>query len=686
MDRAAAKSPHARGSESLNSPRAERIGAALFVSALVAFSAWYLAPSLSRAWFYRSDEYVVIGEVLRFLHLDFRQHYFDMPDTPLMFASAAVWGVIYAVAGHGAGVDRFTLHHLPMLFGMVRAASFVTGLLAIVLVFLLASKVTNLAGGCVAAMVVAMCPIYAWTESTIRPEPPVICLFVLAIFSLQRAFAEDARGSAGRMPSGTPTVRVCVKGGADPRRDRQGLSPTLRLQRDRPALPVTAGWSPDFLHRLVREGSTSSRLDHRTKWILVSGVLAGLAAALRFHSITATLPVLLMILLWEPVAPSRWDRVSRRIWAGACAVAILGMIGIRTGILPATGAGKMLATWWPKAFDAFFALCAIAAALILVIWALQFSTRAKWISERILHPRVLVLLSGAALGVLAGTPTILWRAQNFFESIQMYTTSYTDVERMSWPVTRHMAWLFGFFMKAIATDWLTLGLIAVGAVLIIIRRDRRLLPFLIGALLFFVSRPINTAPWPHQMLPWLPLFAIVAGYAVAVAWDGLSNVRLRPVALAGFLAAMAIAMDWGPRSTAADAGKDEQRMQNIALATDWIHGHAEPDSEIAISYYCFNSDVFFRWIQFLDVPLPPSTDSRRYLIWWGDHSALKGQKGYACATPQDVDVIKRKLDLRTPGEGSDPFRDPGFEHAAVFGSNASEVDVFRFDFSGRPAK
>jgi hypothetical protein len=602
MDRGAVESPYARGSAGLSSARAERIGAALFVSALVAFSAWYLAPSLFRAWFYRSDEYVVIGEIIRFLHLDFRQHYFDMPDTPLMFASAAVWGAIYAIAGHGAGIDAFTLQHLQALFGMVRAASFLTGLLAIVLVFLLASKLTNLAGGCVAAMVLAMCPSYAWTESTIRPEPPVVCLFILAIFALQR------------------------------------------------------------------------------RWIFASGLLAGLAAALRFHSITATLPVLTMMLLWEPAAPSAGSHYARRIWAAAFGIAVAGTIGIGTGILPGTGAGKMLVSWWPKAFDAFFVLCAMAAALIFVSWAFQFSSRTKWLSERILHPRVLVLLGGAVLGVLAGTPTILWRPQNFFASIQMYTTTYTDVERMAWPVARHVAWLFGFYMKAVAADWLTLPLIAAGVVLIVIRRDRRLLPFLIGALLFFVSRPLDIAPWPHQMLPWLPLFAIVAGYAPALAWDGLSRIRWRPVVLAGLLVAMALVMEWGPRSNAADVQADEQRMHSIALATDWMHKNAEPDSTIVISYYCFNSDVFNSWMRFLDVPLTPSADGRRYLIWWGEHSALKGQRGYACATPLDVDAIKRKLDLRTPGEGSDPFTDPGFARVAVFGSDASEVDVFRFDF------
>ena len=313
-----------------------------------------------------------------------------------------------------------------------------------------------------------------------------------------------------------------------------------------------------------------------------------------------------MILLWEPALPPAWNLNARRIWRAAFAIAVAGMIVIGTGILPATTAGKMLLSWWPKAFDAFFVLSAMIAALIFVVWMLQFSARAQWLSERILHRRVLILLGGVALGTLAGTPTVLWRPRNFFESIQMYTTSYTDIERMAWPVARHVAWLFGFYIKAIATDWLTLSLLAAGALLIVIRRDARLLPFLIGGLLFFVSRPMNTAPWPHQMLPWLPLFAIVAGYAPALAWDAMSRIRIRPVALAGLLVAMALVMEWGPRSTAADAQADEQRMHSIALATDWMHKNAEPDSTIAISYYCFNSDVFFSWMRFLDVPLTPS--------------------------------------------------------------------------------
>ena len=49
----------------------------LYVSSLIFFCAWYMAPSLFRSWFFSSDEYVIVAEIIRFLHLDFRQHFFE---------------------------------------------------------------------------------------------------------------------------------------------------------------------------------------------------------------------------------------------------------------------------------------------------------------------------------------------------------------------------------------------------------------------------------------------------------------------------------------------------------------------------------------------------------------------------------------------------------------------------------
>jgi len=574
----------------------------------------------------------VIGEVIRFLHFDFRQHYFDMPETPVMFLAAAAWSLVYGVAWifgiapHGSGIEDFTYRHLPLLFEMVRAWTFVAGLVAIVLVYLLASKLTNRAGACVAALLFAMCPIYAWTESTIRPEPGAVCLFIGAIFCMLRALE---RGAA-------------------------------------------SGWNIE------------------ARWIFASGALAGLAGAMRFHSITASLPLLLMIAVsssWPaPKYPEGWSTFPTRITAFAFAAALAAMGAIKAGLPLKTSAGKAMIEWWPKAFDAMFTMCFGAAMLIAAIWALGRIRATAWIAERAFHPRVFLTIGATIAGVLAGTPTVLWRPRGFFDSIQMYTTAYVDVDRMSWPVARHLAWIFSFYLKAMADDKLSLTLIGAGAALILIRRDRRMLPFLITAALFFISRPLNTAPWPHQMILWLPLTAIVAGYGVAAVYDAWKAYAIRDLAVAALLLAMLATMHRGPALTAAEVQADERRMASIAQATDWIHRNTEPGAAVAVSFYCFNSDVFLEWMRIVQTAVPAWTaDGRRYVIWWGKHSQIKDLRGYACATPADVDNIKRKTDLLTPGEGSDPFSDPGFKRVQAFGRDASEVDVFRFDFSGEGA-
>jgi hypothetical protein len=42
--------------------------------------------------------------------------------------------------------------------------------------------------------------------------------------------------------------------------------------------------------------------------------------------------------------------------------------------------------------------------------------------------------------------------------------------------------------------------------------------------------------------------------------------------------------------------------------------------------------------------------------------------------------MKTKLDLVSPGMGTDPYTDPGFKQAGSFGSGPNEVNVFRFDY------
>jgi len=82
------------------------------------------------------------------------------------------------------------------------------------------------------------------------------------------------------------------------------------------------------------------------------------------------------------------------------------------------------------------------------------------------------------------------------------------------------------------------------------------------------------------------------------------------------------------------------------------------------------------------VPMPDYvSDGRRYMIWWGEHSALDKQKGYVCASPQDLKAIKHTVDLRAPGQGTDPFADKRFLLVQSFGREPNEMDVFQFDFT-----
>jgi hypothetical protein len=231
-----------------------------------------------------------------------------------------------------------------------------------------------------------------------------------------------------------------------------------------------------------------------------------------------------------------------------------------------------------------------------------------------------------------------------------------------------------------------LVLLFVGCVAILVARDRKMLPYLLGAGLFFFSKPLNVVAATHHVILWLPFFFMVCAYPVGKFCQFLSG-RLpygnawAAIVLACVLLFSVTHLAAGPIVTPAKAMVSEARMRNIELATGWIKTHAEPKTTVAISYYCFNPDIFYAWLTKLQVPLPPETfDGREYLIWWGHSSVLRGKTGYACATKIDVPYIKTRLDLASPGEGTDPYTNLHFTPAASFGSGADEVDLFRFDY------
>jgi hypothetical protein len=218
------------------------------------------------------------------------------------------------------------------------------------------------------------------------------------------------------------------------------------------------------------------------------------------------------------------------------------------------------------------------------------------------------------------------------------------------------------------------------------------MPFLLAGLLFFVSKPIKLVAAPHHIITWLPFYAVIAGYAAVQVFDSIPTRiphrnMLQGAGWAALFMALGLVSIRGPQLAAQATTFTERRLKNVGLATEWIHENTEPSAIIAVSYYCFNPDTFFTWLRTLAVPVPKQvSDGRQYRIWWGEHSALLGQKGYACASSQDVISIKHVLDQRLPGEGSDPFADKGFQLVKTFGSVPDDINVFRFDFASPDAR
>jgi hypothetical protein len=267
----------------------------------------------------------------------------------------------------------------------------------------------------------------------------------------------------------------------------------------------------------------------------------------------------------------------------------------------------------------------------------------------------------------------------------MYS-GFVDEERLGWPFWKNVTWYVRYYLSVAAPDKLILVLLCIGAAAILIARDRKLIPFLAGAALFFVSTPIWLRASFHHIILWLPYFCIVCAYPVGKAFDWIAG-RFRHgewAASASLAAGLVLSFHFltpGPERTLAAMQSAEDGLANIQRATAWIDNHTERDAFIAVSYFCHNPHTFYVWLARQDVRVPSGIeDGREYLIWEGHASALRGRSGYACVTPSDRDAIKYRLDLAKPGEGTDPYSDSRFRRLVSFGSEQDEVDLFRFDY------
>jgi hypothetical protein len=618
-------------------PRTRRLLLAAYLAALLGYASYYLEPSLFRAWFFNADEYVYGAEVIRFLHLDFRQRFFDQPGTPFMLLSAALWSLGYW-AQHILGIipssvhlEQFTFAHLPGLFATMRGITLACFLVSIALLYRLASRLTNWAGACVACLMLMMSPIYGSYTSLVRTESLAMCFLLGAVLVLLASFG----------PSGEARPRL--------------------------------------------------------KLVLIAGLLAGVAAGARLHSIMLSMP-LSLLLIWTlpaaayPADDSRLRRFAQAVLLAAFLAAAAVLLWQKSGHLVHTGLGRALFKLLPHVWNTIpwllLTLMIVAGAAL----AATYHATVRRIVIRLLNPSAVLIVGGCALGFFLSTPTIFKQYRNLVQSAAMYSGTDKDWARLGMPLMAHVLWYLKDSFHNLTPDKSAVVLLALGAAGTLFSKDRKLLIVLAIAASFFFSKPLDFNPAPHHVILWLPFYAIICGYPVArlVAevnrrWQGAAIWSNVGVVL--FLAVLWQGLTSGPRLADANMRFNEIRMANIQSASDWIKHNTEPDATVALVYFCFNSDAFYTWLHNMGVEEPHYVfDQRHYLLWSGRRVEIQRRKGYACLTRSDRYHMKTVVDLRLPGQGTDPYADPAFRLLKSFGAGPVEVDLFTFDFTSGTAQ
>ena len=607
----------------------------VYLAILLTFALKYMLVSLSRSWFFSSDEYVIAGEVIRFLNRDLHQRFFDMPGTPLMMLAAALWALFYPLQTwfrpdyFSPGVIAFTFNHLDWFFTLLRSCTIFFYAGSLVLLFPVARRVLNHAGAMVACLVLMMSSTYAAYSSFCRVESMAMFLALGALLVLYRALEKHP--------------------------DRLGSRPSWR--------------DP----------------------MLLAGVLVGISAAARLHSAVASMPLLLLILLFD-------ERVKRRQqyprWTRSLAVCLL----------PSMFVAGSVCYWWARsrvAADlphaaALLTKAAISLAVAPIAAVLLYRIeKARPVLLRVASPEAIKIGMGCLGGFLLGNFTIIPQYRYFLDSMESYSGNYIDWQRTTWPLWTNIRWYIAFYAKVFAPDTVVAVLLTISVIWIIVSRNRKLLPYLFALVMFFVSKPINLRAAPHHTLPWLPCVAILCAFPVAQIYSILaSRSAIHPKwrlaasgAAAVLFAAVALQLTNGPREAAREARYSQGRLRHISEATAWIKAHTPSNSTVAVSYFCYNPYIFYVSLEQMGVPWPVSEyDGRNYMSWSGKRDQLDGLAGYACEAAGALTGLANNVSIKDPKEVVDVYHDAAFEHVASFGNDLNAIDLFRFDFRASGAK
>ena len=214
-------------------------------------------------------------------------------------------------------------------------------------------------------------------------------------------------------------------------------------------------------------------------------------------------------------------------------------------------------------------------------------------------------------------------------------------------------------------------------------RYRGLLPYLLVAVGFFISKPLDLRRAVHHIALWIPFYAIVCSVPFAALGSVATKQNraryLAPAAGVVALILLRVAVKDNPADLRLNMADNLERIHNIERSRNWIQSHPPKGATVMVAFYCFGPEIFYQWFAEVGLKIPAQEYKGDFELWWGNRTPLKGRHGYACLTPVDIPAMDA-WELRKAGDGINPLRDQHFHMLQAFGQGPGQIDVLDFDF------
>lgn len=548
-----------------------------------------IAKSYFFPWYFNTEEFPYIQEVMRFSEFDFRQQFFDIPGTPLMFLSTIFWWVyfvfckIFGLRGADQGIRLFTFENMQILYYIMRGISCIAYISSGILTYKIVTRILNSAAGLFATCMVLVHPIFATTIYHLRVEPSNLAIVLLSLYLCLLAI--DRSSYWMFLASGIFA----------------GVAFALRFPSFMAILPLIVMYCLRF--PVVFERSLFRRLN------------IFFFAALVFILSLGSLAVLLVFCAnvkrsWF----TDFFMVSTKQPNDELAIGLLREIWLAIGIF-----------------------------LLIILFFSSFKRGRKYLYAKITS-NTMTVTGGFALGLVWGLPTLFISKKYFLQSLQMFIQrNQSDIWK-----THGITDLFSFYLSGYTKDqfleshydlngivysWAHVVLLVVGLVAAATKYRKFMAPIIVVCVIGILSQSGKMQSTRH-ICAWLPCFCALMASGVAYVYDRLGSNKYIPHILSAvsLIVGVGVGLEKREYCVGSSVAHFAEKTLLMPAMDEWLEKNTKPKEKIF--HVCcepVNEATIFSWLRMNGVSIPDAIKkkSEKHTIWFGDIESLKREgQGY----------------------------------------------------------